>query len=398
VNRSWQFWIDVGGTFTDCIGRASDGSLRQCKVLSSGVVKVPVLGVDDDSCRVGGIGDYPAGFFAGYRIVVFDVDGGSRGRGMIVASDEQGRLEVGWEERLPGPVGRAELDGGEPAPLLAIRRTLGLRLDAPIGSVDVRLGTTRGTNALLERKGAKTAFVTNVGFRDLLHIGDQDRPRLFDLDIRKRRPLAERSVEIGGRLDADGREVEGLCEDEIERLLVAERDAGVEALAICLLHSYADDSHERRVAELAAEQGFEQISVSSRVSPTIKLVARSDTTVVDAYLTPVIREYVARLRSALPEARLRLMTSAGGLVSADVYSGRDTILSGPAGGVAAGDRVRHGRDVDRRQSLLGRSRLSVREREGGRADRDADVGDRDGGLRRRLDLLFRWSEAGRRAA
>ena len=199
----------------------------------------------------------------------------------------------------------------------------------------MRLGTTRGTNALLERRGAATALVTTAGFRDVLAIGYQNRPRLFELAIVKPAPLHREVLEVEERLAADGSVLRAPDAAAVRRGLDDLRRRGIESVAICLLHSYRDPRHEEVVAREAVAAGFEQVSLSSRVSPTIKIVARGDTTVVDAYLTPVLRGYVAAIRERMPVGRLRLMTSAGGLVDAEAASGKDTILSGPAGGVVA---------------------------------------------------------------
>jgi 5-oxoprolinase (ATP-hydrolysing) len=340
----WAFWIDVGGTFTDCLARAPNGSVRVAKVLSSGRVKGTVHAPSDGSEGetsgdvAGGIEDpalaaFSDGFFRGYRVRLLDARGETRAEA-TVADSRAGRLELA--EPIgppPAPGERFELDGGEPAPLLAIRSLLGLRLDEPIGPVDVRLGTTRATNALLERRGARTAFVTTRGFGDILLIGNQNRPELFKLRIVKPAPLFEAAVEIDERASASGESIAAPDRAEVCRALGPLRDRGVESVAICLLNAYRSAEHERIVAVEARALGFRCVSVSSELSPTIKIVSRGDTTVADAYLTPVIREYVRAIAEAIPEGRLKLMTSAGGLVAAAATHGKDVILSGPAGGV-----------------------------------------------------------------
>ncbi|MCZ6507883.1 MAG: hydantoinase/oxoprolinase family protein, partial [Acidobacteria bacterium] len=352
----WQFWIDVGGTFTDCLARGPDGSVRAYKVLSSGVVKGRVEEVlSDGRLRCSGLDDYETGFFDDYEIRRLGPSGSVEQTGRVVGFEAVGSAEDGrllevtpsasqWRDL--SALGSFELDGGEPAPLLAIRCSLGLRLREPIGEVDVRLGTTLGTNALLERTGATTALVTTEGFADVLRIGNQNRPRLFELDIRKSEPLHEVVVEIGGRLSADGEVVEPIDRDRLTLQIAKLVEDGVDAIAVCLLNSYRNDSHERVVAEVAAGLGCAQVSLSSEISPTQKIVARGHTTLVDAYLTPVIRRFVAALRDGMPEARLRLMTSAGGLVEADDCSGFDTVLSGPAGGVVALSEVAERAGID----------------------------------------------------
>ena len=227
-----------------------------------------------------------------------------------------------------------ELDTGEEAPVLAIRNVLGLLPGDPLPPVSVKLGTTRGTNALLTRTGARTAFLTTRGFADVLLIANQDRPRLFDLDIRKPEPLFETVVEIDERIDAEGRVLVSPDEDAIRRDLTELHKTGVESIAICLLHAFANGEHERIVERIACETGFTEISTSSRLSPLIRIVSRGDTTVMNAYLNPILRDYVGRIRRQLgPDSTLRMMTSSGGLVDANSFIGKDSILSGPAGGV-----------------------------------------------------------------
>ena len=165
-------------------------------------------------------------------------------------------------------------------------------------------------------------------------IANQDRPRLFDLAITKPAPLFTSVIEIDERLDADGNELRPVRPDDVRRQLDDLRKTGVESIAICLLHAFANPAHEELVEQLAQSAGFTEISRSSRLSPLIKIVSRGDTTTVDAYLNPILRRYVESLRQSLsPASSLRLMTSAGGLVDADRFVGKDSILSGPAGGV-----------------------------------------------------------------
>lgn len=221
----------------------------------------------------------------------------------------------------------------------AIRRHLFLADGAPIrsGAIDgVYIGTTLATNALLERKGARVGLLITRGFQDLLEIGYQDRPKLFALEIVKPSTLAAAVAEVDERILADGSVRTPLDESGVQRALTQFRDAGVESLAVLLLNSYANPAHEIVVERLAARLGFRNVSLSHRVANEIKAVPRGDTTLVDAYLTPVIRDYVTTLRRELgPKVRLKFMQSSGGLVDAERFQGKDAILSGPAGGVVA---------------------------------------------------------------
>lgn len=338
MTQQWEFWIDVGGTFTDCIARSPDDRLVTNKVLSSGISKGRV-----DSMSGQAILDLHrserAGFWNGYSIRFLD-DAGQPMASSVVAESDGRSLTLA--DPVPSGVevgARFELDGHEEAPILAIRRTLELRLNEPIANVSVKLGTTRGTNALLTRQGARTAFVTTRGFGDVLLIGNQNRPRLFDLAIKKPEPLFEQVVEIAERIDTHGRVLLAPDEAAIRQSLVSLKATGVQSLAICLLHAFANGDHERIVERIARDVGFEEISTSSRLSPLIKIVSRGDTTVMDAYLNPILRDYVKRLRGSLGSCELKLMTSAGGLVDASSFVGKDSILSGPAGGVIGFSRV-----------------------------------------------------------
>ncbi|MFT3978320.1 MAG: hydantoinase B/oxoprolinase family protein, partial [Sphingomonas bacterium] len=274
----WQFWIDRGGTFTDIVARAPDGTLSTSKLLSENPERY-------DDAAIAGI-----------------------------------RAALGVAD---GP-------------------------ELPASLIDqVKMGTTVATNALLERKGARTLLVVDRGFADLLTIGNQARPRLFDLAIRLPAPLHEAVEEIGGRIDAAGNALVPLDEDEVRAMLARRRAEGIEAVAIALAHAWAFPETEQRVAELAREAGFAQVSASHRVSPLTGLVARGRTSVVDAYLSPVLRRYVDKVAGALGDTPLAFMQSNGGLADARAFQGKDAILSGPAGGVVAAARTAEAAGFDR---------------------------------------------------
>ncbi|MEX0938918.1 MAG: hydantoinase B/oxoprolinase family protein [Pirellulales bacterium] len=342
TERRWEFWIDVGGTFTDCIARRPDGTLVRHKLLSSAVVKgAAAEGSTQCEFRDPRRAADPAGFWNGYRLALLDSSGSTVAESQVAQFDQRvGVLALESPlEISPAPGQPYELRAEELAPVLAIRYLLGLRRDEMIPPVSVRLGTTRGTNALITRRGAKTGLVTTRGFADVLAIGYQNRPRLFDLAIKKPAPLYERVVEIDERVTFDGQVLQRPDPAEIRMALAGLREAGVESLAVCLLHSYAQPEHERLVGRIARELGFAEVSLSCEVAPLRKIVSRGDTTVVDAYLNPVLRAYIAELRKSLPQADLRVLTSAGGLVQAERFVGKDSILSGPAGGVVGFSRV-----------------------------------------------------------
>ena len=222
------------------------------------------------------------------------------------------------------------------AALQGIRDILGAEADAPIPAERVeavRMGTTVATNALLERKGERTLLVVTRGLADQLRIGYQNRPRLFDLNIRLPEILYDRVVEADERMGPHGEVVQPLDEDKLEADLARAHGEGFWAVAICLMHGYRHTAHEALAEAIAHRVGFEQVSVSHKVSPLMKFVSRGDTTVVDAYLSPILRRHVERMAAALGGARLLFMQSNGGLVDARRFQGKDAILSGPAGGI-----------------------------------------------------------------
>ena len=214
----------------------------------------------------------------------------------------------------------------------AVRRVLADNPGTALG--DVRMGTTVATNALLERKGARTALAITSGFGDALRIGYQARPHIFARHIVLPEQPYEAVAEIDERVGADGEIVAGLDEDAARGALQKLRDSGIEALAIVLMHGWKYPEHEQRLAAIADKIGFPQVSVSHEVAPLIKLIGRGDTTVVDAYLSPILRRYIDKVENGLgSSANLQFMQSNGGLADANAFRGKDAILSGPAGGV-----------------------------------------------------------------
>ena len=222
------------------------------------------------------------------------------------------------------------------AALQGIRDVLGLDVDAVIPSdqlESVKMGTTVATNALLERRGDRTALVINQGFADALRIGYQNRPDIFARHIQLPDMLYEQVVEVDCRVDARGKLLRPIDRSRVLASLRTVADSGIASIAIILMHGYRYPAHEAELAELAAKVGFAHISVSHQVSPLIKLVGRGDTTVVDAYVSPILDRYISSVAEDLADTRLFFMQSNGGLADASRFRGKDSILSGPAGGV-----------------------------------------------------------------
>jgi 5-oxoprolinase (ATP-hydrolysing) len=272
ASKLWQFWIDRGGTFTDIVAKTPQGKIIVHKLLSE--------------------------------------------------NPEQ----------------------YQDAPVQGIREVMGIAKNEPI-PVDeievVKMGTTVATNALLERKGDPVVLVITKGFRDALRIGYQNRPDIFAKEITLPEMLYQRVIEVDERYDAQGNELTPVNIEAVKQDLQAAYDAGIRSCAIVLMHSYRYREHEQQVAAIAVKIGFSQISVSQQVSPLMKLVSRGDTTVVDAYLSPILGRYVDQVAAQLNgkrstqqnSIRLMFMQSNGGLADAHLFHGKDSILSGPAGGV-----------------------------------------------------------------
>ncbi len=222
------------------------------------------------------------------------------------------------------------------AAVAGIRHLLGLSPGEPITPAQVecvKMGTTVATNALLERKGEPTLLVTTRGFRDALRIAYQDRPRLFDRHIQLPELLYSRVIEADERIGAQGELLQALDEAALRVQLTEAFAAGLRSVAIVFMHGYRFTQHEAAAARLARAIGFTQVSASHETSPLMKLVSRGDTTVVDAYLSPILRRYVEQVAGEMPGVRLFFMQSSGGLTDAHAFQGKDAILSGPAGGI-----------------------------------------------------------------
>ncbi|MBM4385190.1 MAG: hydantoinase B/oxoprolinase family protein [Deltaproteobacteria bacterium] len=266
ASLAWQFFIDRGGTFTDCIALAPDGALHTRKVLS--------------------------------------------------------------HERAPVEA------------IHALLRDAGAwRAGDALPPCELRLGTTVATNALLERRGAHVLLATTRGLGDLLAIGTQERPELFALSVVKPPPLPARVIELPGRIDFRGRELEGLDEAEAREAFRVARAAGLESVAVVGLHASVEPSWEERVAALAREAGFAHVVASSEIAREQGMLARGETAAADAYLTPLLRRHLASLAQELPGAQLRFMQSSGGLTDAARFRGPNALLSGPAGGALGAARA-----------------------------------------------------------
>ncbi len=339
----WRIWVDTGGTFTDCLAVDPAGRLHRAKVLSTSALRGRIAErLGPDSFRLATPWRVPSGFFHGFSFHLLDRDLQGLAQGLAVTGYEPdpGILRIEGVPAGEDVAGAAfELRSPEEAPVLAARLVTGTPPGAPLPEMALRLATTRGTNALLERKGAATALFITRGFADLLRIGTQQRPDLFALSIEKPEPLFREAVEVPERLAADGSVVQPLDLEAVRVLAGRLLQDGIETAAVALMHGYRNPDHEERVEEALRDAGFRYVSLSSRLAPLIKLLPRAQTAVVDAYLSPILESYLEGVARALPRGGLQVMTSAGGLVRAEAFRAKDALLSGPAGGVVGAARA-----------------------------------------------------------
>jgi 5-oxoprolinase (ATP-hydrolysing) len=328
----WRLWIDTGGTFTDCLAEDPAGSLHRAKVLSSSALRARIARViEPNAVQIDSHWGLPSGFFAGASFRVLD----RPPQAVEVRGFDPDRriVELAHEVEEIGPDLRCELSAPVEAPVLAAHVVTRTPLTSPLPSMAVRLASTKGTNALLERKGTATALFITRGFGDLLTIGTQQRPELFALEIVKPPPLYTEVVEVAERLAADGTVLEPLDMTAVRSRAEELVARGVRCAAVALMNSWCNPAHERALADVLQAAGFRHVSRSSALAPLIRLLPRAQTAVVDAYLAPIIGDYLGSVEAAVTEGTLHVMTSAGGLVAVEGVRPKDTLLSGPAGGV-----------------------------------------------------------------
>ena len=325
---AWKIWIDTGGTFTDCIALSPAGELIRLKVLSSSVLRVRIGRAEGNNITVHLPAAVSADFLKGMGLRC-----GKEIRTITQYDPSQQKISLDkpLTERLS--IETAELFTGEEVPVFAARWITQTGLHDTFPAIEMKLGSTRGTNALLERKGARTALLVTKGFKDLLLIGNQQRPDLFALAINKENPLYTDVIEIDERIEANGNVLHPEHADEQGKLITRLQKNKIESIAIAMLNSYANPVHELGMEQNLRSAGFSYLSLSSKLSSQIKILPRAETALVNAYLDPIIHQYISKIRTVLVSADLKVMSSAGGLLPADDFQPKDSLLSGPAGGV-----------------------------------------------------------------
>jgi 5-oxoprolinase (ATP-hydrolysing) len=328
TTKTWKISIDTGGTFTDCLAIDPNGIKSRIKVLSSSRLRGRIVRkIAPCQYEFTSPWKHETDLLQAYTLKIEGIDQLT----MLVSLDyDQNTLTVSADLEDVSNVD-FELYGGEEAPILAARLLTKTSLTSPLPPIEMRLGTTKGTNALLERKGAKTLLVVTKGFKDLLYIGDQQRPSLFQLDIPEPALLYSDVLEIDERMSANGEVITEPVDMDPDFFTATK----FESVAVSLLHSYQNNRHENRITSIFKENGTRYISASAELFPFSHYLRRTRTAVVNAYLEPVLDNYLHNIKKMLPGGSLKIMTSTGSLSEPRGFRAKDSLLSGPAGGMVA---------------------------------------------------------------
>lgn len=331
MTKSFQISIDTGGTFTDCIATDNFGTEYRCKILSSSSIRGEVIEqFSVNKFKVKQSWLLKRDILKDYLFLILGHDF----QASVLSFDIHESIltiDKPLPESIHNQVFSFALTANEEAPVLGARLITETALSESFPPIEMRIGSTKGTNALLEMKGAKTAFIVTKGFKDLLVIGNQSRPDIFALNIIRPEPLYSLVVEIEEQIDANGNIIQELVFNEndlVQRLV----NQGIESVAICLKNAYRNSIHEKVLQE-TLKKHFKFVNISTELSPQIKFVNRAETTVVNAYLAPIISNYLQNITKKLPNQSLKVMTSAGSLVQSNAFYPKDSLFSGPAGGV-----------------------------------------------------------------
>lgn len=327
----WRIFADTGGTFTDALGVDLEGNYVRCKVLSRSCLRCRLA----DAGKNGGWildADWPLPdhFFEGYQLV----DDSGASFQIISHSTKPHRIEIeGNPSNALAKGQRVEIQSPEEPPLLAARFLTGTGLNDALPIQEFRLATTRGTNALLERRGELPVLLVSKGFADICRIGDQKRPDLFSLKIPEREVIHGEVIEVSGRIAANGQAEESLDLAELDLALENSNISPSTVIVVSLINSYANPVHEEKIAQHLKFRGWHHVVTSVDISPRIHYLRRTQTALINAYLLPVMDSYLNRVEAPLSDTRFRIMSSAGGLMTRARFRPVDSLLSGPAGGI-----------------------------------------------------------------
>ncbi len=327
MEDKWQLFVDTGGTFTDCIGISPNQSTKRIKVLSSSTLRAPIIGVKQNKIAIHNPWKVAPTIFKGYSVRLLGSENWVK---IVQVEGDQFQLE----KPLPLKKGDAlELTAFEEVPLLAARMLTSTPLDTPFPPLYLKLGSTRGTNALLEKKGAKVFLLTTAGFKDLPKIRDQRRAQLFSLNVAQRDSLAHTTCEVKERIHYNGAIETKLKKEDLDDIYKAYQTSECQSVAIALVNAHKNNAHEEEILNYLQKRGVQYVSTSTQLSNSIGYLMRLETTLVNAYLKPVIDAYTSNIKAGLGQHPFKIMTSFGGLIDYEHFEPKDCLLSGPAGGI-----------------------------------------------------------------
>jgi 5-oxoprolinase (ATP-hydrolysing) len=333
IDKYWNIWIDTGGTFTDCIAHDPDGHRYSLKVLSKSALRGRIIKqIDSTKYKIIVHWSEFQNIFKGYDFKILGINH----RSVKIETTDFSKNILDLNKPIGVKLGDFvdfEISSGEEAPILASRLVTGTPLDKALPPIQMRLGSTIGTNALLERKGANTLLLVTKGYKDLLLIGNQQRPNIFSLQIPNKNPFYTRVEEIAERISSKGKLIDPINESEISSLINSIEEDNIESIAISFLHSYLNPEHEQKILQKIKNTGFQYVTSSFDIAPVINYLNRTETSTVNAYLEPKVRSYLKKVFENLDKGELRVMTSAGGLADYNHFLPKDSLFSGPAGGI-----------------------------------------------------------------
>lgn len=323
----FQIWIDTGGTFTDCIAMNPKGEVLRSKVLSSSFLRGNIMQKKaSKQFYFEANWNFDAQIVVGFSFRLV----GQESYCKILKIDKK-VIELDHDLDFVFPT-EFEITSHEEAPILATRIVTQTQLNQRFPKISMRLGTTKGTNALLEKKGAKVALLVTKGFKDLLKIGTQQRPNLFQIAIPEPTLLYDFVFEVNERMNANGEIIEKLTRKELNQIIEKVQNSGCESVAVSFMHSYLNNYNEKYFNLL-------DTSLGSTLSSNIGYLKRTQTALVNAYLQPILTEYLENITQSLGGQHLMVMTSAGGLIKAENFNAKDSLLSGPAGGMVGAAKI-----------------------------------------------------------
>jgi len=332
MSDHWKFWIDTGGTFTDCIAIDPQDNIHKTKVLSDSTLRGKITGkIAPGKFRIDHTWNLPDDFIKGYTFRRLNESTEGIDVKRFWAEQSIIELDTPVEAVLPGM--SFEVTADEEAPILAIRVLTHTRLSDAFPPFSLRLATTKATNALLEKDGARLLYCTTKGFEDLLSIRYQQRPDLFALNVELKEPLYGNVLAVDERILANGSVEKSPDIETFRKRLDTYSPADFDAVAICLMNSYQNGEHEELMKKECEKAGFSYITTSGSLIRRSGIIPRAETTVVNAYLSPVMEQYINRIHRAMNEGKLLMLNSAGGLTSAESFTPKESLLSGPAGGI-----------------------------------------------------------------